>query len=285
MLRRISISAIALIITTTVFGQDFKKLPSSLEYKFVTRNENGQAVGIGDDVDFHIITRIADSIVFDSKKLNNDKALTTPVNEPQFNGDLMEGLALMKKGDVAIFRTSVDSAIRNESQRPPFVKSGDWMSFEVELVDVKNAAQKKAEEEAASKEEEAAIKKYIKENKLDKKVFKTESGLYYVITKKGTGENAQVGQTVSMNYTGYLLNGEVFDSNVDSAFGHVQPFDFPLGQGRVIKGWDEGIALLNTGAQAKLIIPSRLGYGMRSPSPKIPANSVLIFDVEMLGTK
>ncbi len=78
-----------------------------------------------------------------------------------------------------------------------------------------------------------------------------------------------------------LLNGEKFDSNVDPQFQHVQPFEFMLGKGSVIKGWDEGIALLKKGGKATLFIPSTLAYGANSPSPKIPAHSVLVFEVEL----
>ena len=85
-----------------------------------------------------------------------------------------------------------------------------------------------------------------------------------------------------MNYTGKLLIGTPFDSNVDPQFGHVSPFVFALGTGQVIRGWDEGIALFKKGGKGVLYIPSSLAYGERSPGPQIPANSVLIFDVEVV---
>ncbi len=285
MLRRISISAVALLISANLFAQDFKKLPSSLEYKFIKRNEKNQPATIGSQTLIHVKTSIADSVVFDSKKINNNEPVPAPIEASKYNGDLQEGFAMMHEGDIAIFRAKVDSVIRDENQMPPFAKTGDYMVFEIEMVDVKTPTEIAAQEKEASASEEVSIKKYIKDNKLEDKVFKTASGLYYIITQKGTGDNAMNGQNVSMNYTGYLLDGSVFDSNVDPAFNHVEPFVFPLGQGRVIKGWDEGIALLNKGAKAKLIIPSSLGYGSRAMGEKIPANSVLVFDVEMIEAK
>ena len=285
MLQRITICIVTLLSTSNLYAQEYQKLPSSLEYKFIKVNPENQLATIGSEAQIHIITKIADSVVFDSRKINNNVPVPAQVAPAQFNGDLQEGFAMMHEGDIAFFRAPIDSVIRDRAQMPAFAQSGDWMSCEVEMAEVKTKEEIEAEAKLATEAEELAIKKYIKENKLDKKVFKTASGLYYVITKAGTGANAQVGQTVSMNYTGYLLNGNVFDSNVDSSFNHVEPFEFPLGQGRVIKGWDEGIALLNKGAKAKLIIPSRLGYGSRAMGEKIPANSVLVFDVEMLGTK
>jgi FKBP-type peptidyl-prolyl cis-trans isomerase len=82
-----------------------------------------------------------------------------------------------------------------------------------------------------------------------------------------------------------LLNGEKFDSNVDPKFNHVQPFEFTVGIGQVIKGWDEGLQLLNKGGKAKLIIPSSLAYGSRGAGAAIPPNSPLVFDVEVTDIK
>ena len=109
----------------------------------------------------------------------------------------------------------------------------------------------------------------------------TESGLKYIITKEGKGPKPKIGQTVSVHYAGYLTNGQKFDSSYDRN----QPIEFPIGTGRVIKGWDEGIMLLNVGAKAKLIIPPDLGYGARGAGGVIPPNATLIFDVELLEVK
>jgi len=112
--------------------------------------------------------------------------------------------------------------------------------------------------------------------------IKTASGLYYVIDKQGSGALAKVGQTVTVNYTGTLWNGTKFDSSLD----HGQPFSFPLGQHRVIPGWDEGFGLLRVGTKAKLIIPYKLAYGDQgTPGGPIGPKADLIFDVEMLGVK
>lgn len=93
------------------------------------------------------------------------------------------------------------------------------------------------------------------------------------------------GDVLSMNYTGRLEDGTVFDSNVDPKFGHVQPFEFTLGAGMVIAGWDEGLVGMKIGEKKTLTIAPEKAYGDRSPSPLIPANSTLIFDVELLGIK
>lgn len=109
----------------------------------------------------------------------------------------------------------------------------------------------------------------------------TASGLKYVDQAVGAGDVAVAGKTVSVHYTGWLENGKKFDSSVDRG----QPFSFPLGAGRVIKGWDEGVQGMKVGGKRKLTIPSDLGYGSRGAGGVIPPNATLIFDVELLGIR
>jgi FKBP-type peptidyl-prolyl cis-trans isomerase len=119
----------------------------------------------------------------------------------------------------------------------------------------------------------------FEENRPEGKEVTTSSGLQYVDLKAGTGATAQAGQTVTVHYTGWLENGKKFDSSVDRG----QPFSFPLGAGRVIKGWDEGVQGMKVGGKRKLIIPSALGYGARGAGGAIPPHATLIFEVELLG--
>ena len=109
----------------------------------------------------------------------------------------------------------------------------------------------------------------------------TPSGLKYEDVKQGTGEAATSGKTVSVHYTGWLTNGTKFDSSKDRG----KPFDFPLGGGRVIKGWDEGVEGMKVGGVRKLTIPPNLGYGSRGAGGVIPPGATLVFEVELLGVK
>lgn len=117
------------------------------------------------------------------------------------------------------------------------------------------------------------------------KIVTTSSGLKYEDTKVGTGNEAVTGKTVEVHYTGWLdekgAKGKKFDSSLDRG----QPFSFPLGAGRVIKGWDEGVAGMKVGGKRELIIPAKLGYAERGAPPSIPPNASLIFDVELLAVK
>ena len=110
---------------------------------------------------------------------------------------------------------------------------------------------------------------------------RTPSGLIYVITRRSTEQRPRSGDTVVVNYTGLLGSGVKFDSSLD----HGQSFKFKLGAGRVIKGWDEGIAKLRVGEQATLIIPPHLGYGAKGAGSVIPPDATLIFIVELIGVE
>ncbi|MHB1685836.1 MAG: FKBP-type peptidyl-prolyl cis-trans isomerase [Ignavibacteriaceae bacterium] len=107
----------------------------------------------------------------------------------------------------------------------------------------------------------------------------TASGLKYIVLTKGNGEKAEPGKEVEVDYTGYLTDGNIFDSSIKRGV----PFDFILGEGKVIKGWDEGIALMHSGDKFRLIIPPQLGYGERGAGGVIPPNAELIFDVKLLS--
>ncbi|MCW3122412.1 MAG: peptidylprolyl isomerase FKBP-type [Flavipsychrobacter sp.] len=133
--------------------------------------------------------------------------------------------------------------------------------------------------------DEKILTDYFAKNKI--KATRTPSGLYYVITKKGSGANAKANQQVSMNYLGKFLDGKSFDGNVDENFKPVSgrsALDFTLGVRQVIAGWDEGIQLLNPGSRGVLYIPSALAYGPNGRGP-IPANSILVFNVELISAK
>jgi len=111
--------------------------------------------------------------------------------------------------------------------------------------------------------------------------MKTSSRLEFIEVEAGTGAQAVAGKTVSVHCTGKLQDGKVFDSSIPRG----EPITFQLGAGRVIKGWDEGIALMKVGGKAQLVIPPALGYGERGAGGVIPPNATLVFDVELVDVK
>jgi len=142
------------------------------------------------------------------------------------------------------------------------------------VFEAKKEDYKKIEAEKIKKQEEEMAA-------LTADAITTSSGLKYIIEKEGSGVKPKSGQIVSVHYAGYLTNGQKFDSSFDRD----KPIEFPIGSGKVIPGWDEGIMLLNVGTRAKLIIPPELGYGRAGAGGVIPPNATLIFDVELLEVK
>ena len=132
----------------------------------------------------------------------------------------------------------------------------------------------KAEREAAAKKAKEDALKALSEG-----FESTESGLRYQIIQKGDGPQAQKGQKVSVHYKGMFPDGQVFDSSYQRG----NPIDFPVGEGNVIAGWDEGIQLLKVGDKARFVIPSHLGYGSRGAGGVIPPDATLVFDVELMA--
>ncbi len=188
----------------------------------------------------------------------------------------------------------------------PELPAGKYFTYKVKVVRIENkterekrqkddlAKQEKDMKEAAKKaekQEKIDIEAYIAKNKL--KPIKTASGLMYVITKEGNGQKPEKGNEISMNYTGRLANGKLFDTSLESVAKEgklvqpqrkYEPIKFEAGAGNMIPGWDEGAMLLSKGAKALFIIPSKLGYGMR-PAGDIPPGSPLFFEVELVDIK
>lgn len=147
-----------------------------------------------------------------------------------------------------------------------------WNAIEA-FIGLKGARMKK---EAALKAETEA-----KMEQLAAGFEKTESGLRYQFIQRGSGKKAESGKTVAVHYEGSLENGKVFDSS----YPRKKPIEFRLGQGQVIEGWDEGIALLQVGDKARFVIPSDLAYGPSGAGGVIPPHATLIFDVELMDVK
>lgn len=279
--------------------EGFKATDSGLYYAFYKENEAGKMPQLKDILYTHMSLSVkretGDSLLFDSKSFPDypESIKFIQLSEPMFKGDIMEGLKMMHIGDSASFIVSADSFFLKANkmeQLPPGITAGSFLQFQIGLVDIKSeeetmsklealrskmTSESKADADRRMNEEPEVIKEYITRKEI--KVAPTASGLYYIETEKGNGPKVKKGQLVTMQYTGYLINGKKFDSSLD----HGQPFSFTLGKGEVIGGWEEGVSMMNVGSSATFIIPSVLGYGSNGSGP-IPPFAPLIFEVQLM---
>lgn len=185
--------------------------------------------------------------------------------------EVIDSIAAVEKG--AQDKPKTDIVLEKVSI---FSKGDEYKNYDAAKTFNEGKGKIAANNKAMAEKAEAEAKKALEELKAGMQV--TESGLYYKITKKTDGKAAKAGDNVQVHYAGKLTNGTEFDSS----FKRNEPLEFPVGTGRVIKGWDEGILLLKEGETATLLIPPVMGYGERGAGGVIPPNAWLIFDVELV---
>ena len=261
----------------------YQATDNGLYYRLFTNN-GGENPQIGDLLELTMSCSVNDTVVILPLTKN-----IIPMAEPSFWSDFVEGFSMMHKGDSASFIVDIDSSFVNlfgYNTLPPQFSSTDIMRFEVRLDDfypesefrfrmIENIKKNyPAETEKAASE----LNAYLEKNGVVGQP--TSTGLYYVKTQDGTGEKPSKGSTVKAHYTGYLLDGTVFDTSIERG----EPIEFVLGVGQVIPGWDEGIALMSKGEKAVLYIPYYLAYGDRDLGV-IPPFSNLVFEVELIDFK
>ncbi len=251
---------------------------NGLDYKIIT-DSNQPKAKVGDYVQYYSTIRTTkDSVIF---SLNNSKTSEIgQVSAPKEKGDPIEILTLLGKGDSASCLISAETFFKTE-QLPPPLKKGDRIKLDIKIIDVFAQAEFDAklaeiENQKLLLAESAAIN-YIKANNIQAQ--RLPSGMYYVVENPGSGVQPENNKNVKVNYHGTLFDGTVFDSSLKPGR---EPFEFILGRGQVIKGWDQGIPLFKVGGKGKLIIPPSMGYGEQGQG-SIPPNSWLVFDIEVLG--
>jgi len=242
----------------------FTKTETGLYYKITTKNAEGKIPQQGD----YLFLTVSFDADFDSTFFLPTRPMESPLYPSLFQGDVFEAYSLLKEGEEGEFYIKADSFIIHFMRMipPATVKPEDVLHFKIKLDKVKTM-------EEFEKEEKEAVQAYITENNIT--VEPTESGMYYIETLAGKGAKAENGKMVEVHYTGKFLDGTVFDSSEGR-----EPFSFPLGMGRVIQGWEEGIALMREGGKATFIIPSDLAYG--NGGGRIPPFATLVFNVELL---
>ncbi len=239
-----------------VAGKDTVTTQTGLQYIIVSKG-GGIKVTKGMKVKVHYSGYLLSGDKFDSS-VDRGQPIEIIIGKRQVIAGWEEGLAYLNVGDRARLIIPYQLAY-GEAGRAPAIPPKATLIFDVEMVDAEEVERPKPYDVTGLN------------------VEKTKSGLQYVIINKTEGTPAKAGSKVKVHYTGFFESGEIFDSSVERG----QPFEFVLGQGQVIKGWDEGVQLLNKGEKARFIIPWNLGYGENGYGP-IPAKATLIFDVELL---
>ncbi len=301
-MRRISYLFVAVLLFSAC-KQAFKKGDKGLEYKVIA-DGNGPKVKIGDYMQMHISQTYnngkIDSVLSDTR--TSSGPIIEHFDSTALPPEYITILGQMRKGDSLVIRMLTDTMFaQNPGTMPGFMKKGHYFCTTVKLLNIfttqaqMDSARAKEfvikhsrdsiETAATMKKDDKTLQELFK--KLNINVSKAPLGTYVQIIDSGSGAFIDTSVVVVTNYTGKTMEGKMFDSNTDPSKGHVEPFkvnmtnDPGLGNG-VIKGWTDGMTLLKKGAKAKFYIPSGLAYGNQKAGEDIAANSILIFDIEIV---
>jgi FKBP-type peptidyl-prolyl cis-trans isomerase FkpA len=305
------VSILAAIVIASCNNVDYKKTKSGLLYKIISSgNQNNPVAKENQYLKFNVVTKLNDSVMYSSYGKMPAYSKVPPASQTDYSST--EIFSMLRKGDSAVTISMIDTFLKKgmASQLPPTVKKGDRLITTFKILDVftsdsliqkdysaemaKDAPRKQKEmkeqmdkerklmKEQAEKEEEElrksgevdkeinAMKSYLAAKKIPAR--QTGKGTFVYIKSQGNGPSANQGDTVTVKFAGRVLaTDSVFESN---------SYSFPIGEGEVIQGWDEGIKLLKKGGKGTLFIPGFLAYG-RNPRPPFRAFEALIFDVEV----
>ncbi len=304
-----TIVAVSLVAMLMAACSSTKETKSGYKYS-VVRAGDGKLPDAGQILVLNLLFKDSkDSVWSDSRKAEFPTMVQRQDSVPQ--GDIvLEVFQLLTKGDSVTFQVTAKDLFEKtfKSPPPPDVDTTGMFTFQIGVADViseEDAKKMQAdfmaklnEKEVEKQQMQLAIDTVLIDNYLKEKSIvakKTASGLRYVIEKQGKGDNAATGQTVRVNYSGFLLDGRCFDSSVESVarannvFNEqrmpYEPIEIQLGYRQVIPGWEEAIALMNKGTRMTVYIPSGLAYGPQQRSEIITENSVLMFNMELVDIK
>ena len=306
-------NTLVILLATSCFigcNSQNKTSRNGIEYT-VLREGDGKAATDGEVLIMHLSykDKATDSLWADSGESGAQMFAVTDSIWMAKEKDLQVIFGEMKAGDSVTFDITVGEFFENTvgAPAPPGLDPSAVMQFNVACENVfseeeamawqQDMANRRMREMQAEAEKQFEvdvdlIENYLSENSITTE--RTESGVYYEILEKGSGEKPTNGSTIRVDYAGRLLSGELFDTSIEEVARETntyneqrayEPFEFVLGQGDVIKGWDEGLLALNEGDKARLYIPSTLAYGPRQRSAVIGPNSILVFDVELVEIK
>jgi FKBP-type peptidyl-prolyl cis-trans isomerase FkpA len=283
-----------------------QKTPSGYEFT-VLRKGDGVKVDSGKYMVMNLVFKDGKDSIWNDSKKNGFPAVIQLQGTVPAGDAVLEVVKMMTKGDSVTFKVPAKKLFEKTFRQPiPFsIDTTQSFTFNIGLRDVMDQEQiKKLQEELVAKQNEKMLKDQQLQLAKDTVVIddfvkaknlvtqKTKSGLRYVTTQAGKGENAKAGQTVKVNYGGYLLNGTYFDTSIEAVArdkglyregGSYAPYELTIGgYPPVIQGWDEVLQLMNKGSRVQVYIPSTLAYGNQRRSEVIVENSILVFDMELV---
>ena len=290
-------------VSVSAFSQikdGFTKSENGVLYKVEKANPNGRAVKDGDIVVCNYKIMFGDSLIFDN--FNNPPIPTFRVSQQNrgFQGDMIDGLELMKEGEIFTFAFLSDSLSKIQ-RMPAFVKNGDYGYYTVAISKLMSEEEFQAEQERMMAEQKKitdslqAIEMQVLVDYVRNNGFSdiATNGVYYKSTQEGKGIKPAQDKKVKVHYVGKFLDGRVFDTSVESvakesgkydAMRKYEPLEFTIGKRQMIPGFEEAVKMMSEGEKGVVVIPSRLAYGARQRG-EIPPFSTLIFELELVETE
>ena len=281
MIKSLLLLTVAASVLTACSKVTHRKTPGGMPYELF-KGKGGEEIKSGDIIKISVTQKIKDSIYFTTA---GKMPVYFPVGQSQ-SYDISETWTKLRVGDSIVAVQMMDTFIRRSpTSVPPEFKNGDRITTYVKVLGVfKNDSlaqlDKKNMEAGFLAKEIEVVEKYLADKKITAQ--KTPSGTFVEVINPGTGELLTKGKYVSVNYTGRTFAGVTFDSNTDTSFHHVGPYAFTIGNGEMIKGFDEAMFLLRNGSTGRIYIPSLLAYGERPNSPLIKPFEHLIFDIAVV---
>lgn len=264
-------------ISAQIPPKGYKSTESGFHYRIHTKNDEGRKAQPGDMVTLNLqLSTAFDSVVFSTYTLG-DNPIDYRIQEPKFNGDIMEGFAMLHGGDSATFYLRADSLYRQF--RPEFATAGLWMRYDIKVYKVLSPEDYQSQQETERGERIAGDLAII-DSVLDKRGISAhrKGDLFIHWHKKTNGKQPERGADVWVHYNGRLLDGKPFDSSVERD----EPFNLKVGAGQVIEGWELALPYLHEGDSATVYLPSSLGYGARGAGHAIPPHAILVFDIHLI---
>ncbi len=303
----------SIIFATTIFAQKknplegFTTSQEKVNYKFEVRNPSGQKVEQNDLLIGKFSIKFGDSVVVDGTNMPSQPMVRIDEASKVFQGDLLDGALLMRKGERCVFAFPKDSIEKLfGGNLPPYFTSDMYAYWTLQIDDIKTQEQQAEEEEKMRKEQEekmakqkhisdslatlepAIIQKAIKDYSFDGKLV---NGIYFKKTfASNNKETPKAGDKVKVHYVGKFVDGKLFDTSVEeeakkggvyNAGRPYEPLPFTIGQGMMIKGFEEGVKMMNKGDKAIILLPSKMAYGERGQGAISPSTP-LIFELELV---